>query len=333
MKKIIPILFALGTTLTTTAQNIDNVDFYVSGETVIITYDFIGTSTNQRFDISLYYKYSLDSAWRPISLSYLSGDVGSSRSGGYRQRITWRVLEEHTGIEGDLAFKVKANCTRGCIDDDMVFVQGGTFQMGSNDGESNEKPVHAVTISSFYISKYEVTQRQWRKVMGTNPSYFKNRNNCPVENVSWNDVQDFLRKLNRQTKGAKYRLPTEAEWEYAARGGNKSRGYKYAGSNNIGDVAWYYNNSSSKTHPVGQKLPNELGLYDMTGNVWEWCSGWYNSYYSNSTKDPSSGSYRVKRGGGWININSYWRVAYRSYSDPSYDNSNLGFRLVVVPSR
>ena len=187
----------------------------------------------------------------------------------------------------------------------MVYVSGGTFTMGAtseqgSDALDREKPTHSVTLSSFYLCKYEVTQALWRAVMGNNPSSFKG-NNLPVQNVSWNDCQTFISRLNNLT-GRIFRLPTEAEWEYAARGGNRSRGYKYSGSNVLSDVAWYDDNSGGKTHPVGSKSPNELGLYDMSGNVWEWCSDWYGTYSSSSQTNPtgaSCGSSRVRRGGGW----------------------------------
>jgi len=213
---------------------------------------------------------------------------------------------------------------------EMVYVQGGTFQMGSNDGESNEKPVHTVTVGSYYIGKFEVTQKQWRAVMGSNPSYFSGCDNCPVEKVSWNDIQEFIRKLNEKS-GKRYRLPTEAEWEFAARGGIKSRGYTYAGSNTIGDVAWYWENS--KTHPVGQKAPNELGVYDMSGNVWEWCADWYaGDYYANcpenNPKNTTPSSLRVSRGGGWRNLPAYCRVARRYLPSPGARVNFLGFRLL-----
>jgi formylglycine-generating enzyme required for sulfatase activity len=208
----------------------------------------------------------------------------------------------------------------------MIYISGGSFSMGSSD----EKPIHSVTLSSFYMSKYEVTQKQWQDIMGTNPSYFKNCDNCPVEQVSWNDIQDFIRKLNTKT-GKNYRLPTEAEWEYAARGGQN---YKYAGSDNLGSVAWYRDNSGSKTHPVGQKSANGYGLYDMAGNVWEWCSDWYGSdYYNNSPssnpKGPNSGTYRVLRGGSWDYASGNCRAAHRSYDTPPYRNDFNGFRLVL----
>ncbi len=212
---------------------------------------------------------------------------------------------------------------------EMVLVKGGTFQMGSNDGDSNEKPIHEVSVDDFYLSKYEVTQKQWVAIMGNNPSYFKG-DNLPVESVSWNDVQQFIRKLNTKT-GVSFRLPTEAEWEYAARGGNKSKGYKYSGSDNVGSVAWYSGNSNNKTHPVGTKQPNELGLYDMSGNVWEWCADWYGGdYYSKSPYEnptgPATGASRVNRGGSWNDGAGGVRCANRNDSDPDSSDNDLGFR-------
>ena len=218
----------------------------------------------------------------------------------------------------------------------MIPVEGGTFTMGATpeqqDPEDDEKPTHQVTLSSYYIVETEVTQALWTAVMGNNPSHLKGDNN-PVEEVSWDDCQEFILKLNSLT-GKKFRLPTEAEWEYAARGGNKSKGYQYSGSNTIDDVAWYYNNSGSKTHPVKTKQPNELGIYDMSGNVWEWCQEWYSStYYSVSDttnpQGPSSGSFRVFRGGSWYFNARYCRSAGRSNNAPAYRNYGLGLRLVL----
>ena len=220
-----------------------------------------------------------------------------------------------------------------CIE--MVKVEGGTFMMGATsemkNPNSNEKPVHQVTLTNdYYMGKYEVTQALWQAVMGSNPSEYKG-DNLPVETVSWNDCQKFISKLNSLT-GRMFRLPTEAEWEYAARGGKESRGYQYSGSSNISDVAWYDENSGSKTHPVGTKQANELGIYDMTGNVWEWCSDWYSSYSSSSQTNPTgsdSGSARVSRGGGWFNDASYCRLSVRFYYTPDFRLDILGLRLAL----
>lgn len=218
----------------------------------------------------------------------------------------------------------------------LVLVKGGSFTMGCTSEQGSdcydwEKPSHRVTLSDFYIGKYEVTQAQWKAIMGTNPSNFSNCDLCPVEQVSWEDIQEFLRKLNAKT-GKKYRLPTEAEWEYAARGGSQSRGFKYAGSNSLDEVAWYIDNSGSKTHPVGGKRANELGLYDMSGNVWEWCQDWYGDYSSNTQTNPSgavSGSYRVLRGGSWYGSARDCRVSFRNLNTPTNRNGNVGFRLAL----
>ena len=220
---------------------------------------------------------------------------------------------------------------------DMIKVEGGTFTMGAtseqgNDAYNSEKPAHLVTVSDYYIGETEVTQALWQAVMGSNPSPFKGISN-PVEHVSWNDCQEFIRKLNTLT-GRTFRLPTEAEWEFAARGGNKSKGYKYAGSNSIDNVAWYTSNSSFRTSPVKTKSPNELSLYDMSGNVYEWCQDWYGSYSRNAQtnpKGPSDGSYRVLRGGHFISIERYCRVSDRFICSPDDGNSYYGLRLVLVP--
>jgi formylglycine-generating enzyme required for sulfatase activity len=219
------------------------------------------------------------------------------------------------------------------IAQNMVYVQGGTFKMGctgeQGSCEDDEKPVHEVTVSSFYMGKYEVTQAQWETLMGSNPSRFKG-DDLPVENVrSWDDAQMFIERLNAAT-GKQYRLPTEAEWEYAARGGNKNKGYKYSGSNRVKNVAWMITNGDLTPHPVGTKQANELGIYDMTGNVWEWCSDWYGGYSASAQNNPtgaSSGSARVSRGGSWGNSEGRCRVAHRSNGLPGDGNASLGFRL------
>lgn len=238
---------------------------------------------------------------------------------------------------------------------ELAPVKGGCFQMGDTFGDgdgfaffsdtqrvaqmekekasvgvySAEKPVHEVCVNDFYIGKYEVTQKQWQDVMGDNPSYFRNCDDCPVANISWNDTEEFINKLNQKT-GKNYRLPTEAEWEYAARSGGKNE--KYAGGNDIDSIAWYSSNSGSKIHPVGQKQPNGLGIYDMSGNVWEWVQDWYDeNYYQNSPKDNPKGAngsaYRILRGGSWFSIPLNLRTANRSRLEPADRISDHGFRL------
>ena len=220
------------------------------------------------------------------------------------------------------------------INQNMLTVPAGTFTMGCDkkrDGDCNdtEKPAHEVTLSGFAISKYELTQRQWEAIMGSNPSGFKDCPDCPVEQVSWNDVQEFLQKLN-QLSGRQYRLPTEAEWEYAARGGAKGKDYTYSGGNKLLDVAWYEDNSQNKPHTVGSKIANEQGLYDMSGNVWEWCADFYGDYTTEAQTDPrgpDKGAYRVIRGGGWFNRAGLCRAACRNYYSPPARGDNIGFRL------
>lgn len=215
----------------------------------------------------------------------------------------------------------------------MIYVKGGTFTMGATSEQtgahSDESPTHSVTLSDYYIGETEVTQELWSAVMGSNPSNFTGNMQRPVEKVSWNDCQTFISKLNELT-GETFRLPTEAQWEYAARGGNLAQGRLYSGSNTIDDVAWYISNSSSSTHPVKTKSPNELGIYDMSGNVYEWCSDWYGSYSSAAQTDPtgpSTGYTRVNRGGCWDNKAVYCRVANRSDCAPEASNRHLGLRL------
>ena len=221
---------------------------------------------------------------------------------------------------------------------DMVRVEAGTFTMGATPEMKNpnddEKPTHRVTLTNdYYMGKYEVTQALWKAVMGNNPSKFKG-DNLPVENVSWYDCQEFISKLNRIT-GKTFRLPTEAEWEYAARGGNKSRGYQYSGSNNLSDVAWYKDNGGSKTHAVGTKQPNELGIYDMSGNVYEWCQDRYGAYSSSSQVNPIGAdiepSNRVIRGGSWDYYARICRSSDRGINVPDNRSrwADQGLRLVL----
>lgn len=216
----------------------------------------------------------------------------------------------------------------------MIAVEGGTFQMGATqeqkNADSNEKPVHVVKLDNYLIGETEVTQELWQAVMGMNPSTNKSDKN-PVENVSWDDCQYFITKLNSLT-GKNFRLPTEAEWEYAARGGNKSRSYQYSGSHNINDVAWHKGNSGNKTHPVKTKQCNELGIYDMNGNVWEWCQDWYGEYENAQQINPKgkfSGNMRVYRGGSCNYEDKYCRVATRNSYSPNYRTGIIGIRVAL----
>ena len=242
------------------------------------------------------------------------------------------------------------------VEFNMVKIDGGTFHMGATSEQDidydDEKPVHSVTLSDYYIGETEVTQELWEAVMGSNPSWFQGDNQRPVESVSWNDCQEFIKKLNQLT-GKQFRLPTEAEWEYAARGGKYSRGYMYSGSNNADEVAWYCQNSGDKylswewnygsydsiiennnckTHPVATKKANELGLYDMSGNVEEWCNDRYGDYQSNSQTNPtgpSKGEDRVSRGSSWYYYDMDVRVSNRNYDTPDNRYTNFGLRLAL----
>ena len=216
----------------------------------------------------------------------------------------------------------------------MIKVDGGTFTMGATSemkkSDSDEKPLHQVTLSSYYIGETEVTQALWEAVMGSNPSKFKGAN-LPVENVSWYDCHEFINKLNELTN-RKFTLPTEAEWEFAARGGRKSKHTKYSGSRKISDVAWYDVNSGGYTHPVKTKKANELGIFDMSGNVWEWCQDWYGLYSSNAQSNPTgpkNGTSRLYRGGSWNGSERGCRSSYRLSLSPSIRDFNIGLRLVL----
>ena len=224
----------------------------------------------------------------------------------------------------------------------MIKVEGGTFTMGATeeqgaDASDDERPIHKVTLSDYYIGQTEVKQALWTAVMGWNESWFMS-DNRPVEYVSWDDCQSFIEELNRllskELGGKRFALPTEAQWEFAARGGNKSQGYRYAGGSNIDDVAWYYDNSGGITHPVAQKQPNELGLYDMSGNVEERCQDWYGNYSSDAQTNPqgpASGTYRVYRGCSWYSDAKDCRVSNRGGNMPVIRSRTLGLRLCLIP--
>lgn len=220
----------------------------------------------------------------------------------------------------------------------MVQVQGGRFNMGGTAEqdpilvEDDEWPIHVVTLSDYYIGETEVTQALWQEIMGDNPSGFTGDLNCPVERVMWIECQTFVEKLSEKT-GIAFRLPTEAEWEFAARGGVYSHTYRYSGSDNIADVAWYGANSGNETHPVAQLQPNELGIYDMSGNVDEWCQDWwgnYNMQYQEDPTGPDDGENRVRRGGDWDGSTKGPRVSYRNYELPNIKWNYIGLRLAAT---
>ena len=323
-------------------------------------------------------RLNTETAYRAYLRSYPGGEfkelanaaLRNAEAAAARQRdeTAWSVAEEKNTPDGykkyladypnglhkaDAAEKQRSldQADSGAVmPDGMVFVKGGTFSMGSPSTEADrgsDETQHQVTLSDFYIGKYEVTQKQWRDVMGSDPSNFKNCEQCPVEQVSWTDAQEFIKKLNQQT-GKTYRLPTEAEWEYAARGGANTKRYLYAGVTELASLDKYANfcdnnceynwktasanDGYKSTSPVGKFLPNELGLHDMSGNVYEWCSDWYSSdyYKSSPSKDPtgpSSGSDRVIRGGSWFNDPQFCRAAYRDYYAPGGRYDYVGFRL------
>lgn len=332
IKLVFFLLLSVVTAVCSFGQTVSNVDAYQEGKNIIITYD-----TDKSGSVGDVYCSTDGGRTWGNPLRRVTGDVNKQVPAG-SHRIVWDVLSEREKLAGaNICFKVEANSGRFTVNGvsfDMVRVEGGTFRMGATaeqeDEAYNEKPVHSVTLSSYYIGKTEVTQALWQAVMGSNPSYLKGTN-LPVECVSWNDCQEFIQKLNSLT-GRNFRLPTEAEWEFACRGGNNSRGYKYSGSNNLGSVAWYDGNSGSKTHPVGTKAPNELGIYDMSGNVWEWCSDWYADYTSYSQTDPTgpqSGAGRVTRGGCWGGSAGYCRSSNRLFGGPTFSGYYLGLRLAL----
>nr|NQU89156.1 SUMF1/EgtB/PvdO family nonheme iron enzyme [Bacteroidota bacterium] len=285
----------------------------------------------------------LDGTW----LKNVSRDTHVTLSdvptGSHNLKITGdENWQEGINVNEDITTRITAKSAKHNVkqfdwEPDMVFVKGGTFTMGctreQTDCKDDEKPRHQVILDDFYIGKYEVTQKLWLEVIGNNPSYFSACNDCPVEQVNWSDVQEFIKKLNQKT-GKKYRMPTEAEWEFAARGGISETSTTFAGSNNIDEVAWYEKNSDGKTHPVGQKKPNELGLYDMSGNVYEWCSDYYGKYSSNdqnNPKGPTSGSSRILQGGGWNRSIESCRIAHRGDSEVYRRYYSFGFRLALIP--
>lgn len=356
MKSIIEfgIIIVILTSMIITAQNqapvVENVRFTqrTDGSFKVDIYYDVNDADGDSMTISMLVSEDAGSTFDFLATS-LSGDFGENIKSGTDKHIEWNFASDHPNYFSDqIQIKIVANDNGGYpIVAGMIFVEGGTFQMGSNDGYSIERPEHSVTLNSFYIGKYEVTQAEWQKVMGNNPSSFVGDTN-PVENVTWNDAITYCNKLSEEDSLTKfytidgtnvianwgangYRLPTEAEWEYAGGGGAMTAGYNYCGGNNANNVAWYSDNSEGKTHEVGTKLPNVLGLYDMSGNIIEWCNDLFGEhYYSdspiNNPQGPTTGDYRVFRGGSWNVSSDYCRVKYRGYGNNS--SNYIGFRIV-----
>ena len=352
MKKVITFFLFVLPVAMVSAQNISNVDFHQVGDEIVITYDLDETSP-----IGAY--VSLDGGKSYKEMHSVRGDIGRAVSLG-KKRMLWKVLNDiPEGLSGQVQFKVSANLFVS-IDDiefEMVYVKGGTFMMGRTSEQTPtlldtllvkdaSKPVHTVTLSDYYVGKYEVTQDLWEKVMGTTIVQQYDKlvdktytplgsvgSNYPICHVTWIEASDFCAKLCQLT-GKTFVLPTEAQWEYAARGGRKSKGVKYIGNNDIDKVTWYRNNSGKATHSVGTKQPNELGIYDMGGNIWEWCQDWYGYYGSEAQTNPTgpeTGSFRMNRGGSFYSWEGDCQASPRRLKAPSFRDGDLGFRVVLLP--
>lgn len=314
-----------------TAQKVTNVEFWQEGKKVNISYNL-----DESADVCV--SISTDGGKTFSSpLKQVAGDIKSVTPG--KKTIVWDVLSEQEKLVGEnicfrvTAFGGKRSFTVKGVTFNMIGVEGGTFTMGATHEQespsNDEKPTHLVALSSYYIGETEVTQELWQAVMGNNPSHFKSKTN-PVENVSWNNCLEFVTKLNSFTS-ENFRFPTEAEWEFSARGGKKSNGYQYSGSNDLNEIAWYFNNSNKTTHHVATKVANELNIYDMSGNVMEWCQDDYGSYSYSLQENPKGSSYgsnKVVRGGCW---DDYFecRSSARENFLKSTKGSTIGFRLAL----
>jgi formylglycine-generating enzyme required for sulfatase activity len=324
---LLVILLLMFITIQSNGQTISNVHSEQFGNTIEVHYTL---NTTTPTEIALYVSLDGGTTWKG-PLTKVLGDVGKNVVSG-EHTIIWQVLEELEELSSDnIKFKVES-VGKKPFEPEMVFVEGGTFMMGNN-SDNSAKPVHKVTLSSFYIGKYEVTEGQWKEVMGNNRVKLSNCDDCPLLEVSYNDIQEYIKLLNERS-GKQYRLPTEAEWEYAAIGGRFSKGYTYSGSNHLDTVGWYDKNSVFyRPNPVGKKLANELGIYDMSGNAWEWCSDWcwdYNTYTypKRPQKNPTglkSGKYHIVRGGSRSSSPEFCTIYSRV---SSYLHTTSGFRLV-----
>ena len=322
------------------AQTVSNVVARQEGNTVVVTY-----SLDKDADISVCFSEDGGKTFS-TALKAVSGDVGAGVRAGDRT-IVWDVLSEMDRlVTTDLVFRVVPGGmdvrfnVKG-VDFKMIYVRGGTFLMGAEkqqgkDVQKNELPVHEVTLGGFHIGETEVTQALWEAVMGSNPSTSKSALN-PVETVSWDECQMFVRKLNKllenELYGKKFSLPTEAQWEFAAREGDSASRHRFSGSSSAGAVSWNLSNSGGRSHPVMEKQPNRLGLYDMSGNVWEFCSDRYGNYTAARQDNPvgaTSGMYRVRRGGSYTSESTDCRVSRRMSCAQNVRDRSVGLRLALV---
>jgi formylglycine-generating enzyme required for sulfatase activity len=307
-------------------QTISNVHSEQIGNTIQVHYNL---NTTAPCKIDLFVSIDGGKNWQGPLLK-VQGSVGKNVAAG-ENTITWIVGEEWGElVSNSVMFKVSARGKKQ-FEPEMVFVEGGSFMMGSSDsGYPDEKPIHQVELESFFIGKYEVTQAQWKSIMKNKSHILNECDNCPIENISWDQALEYIERLNTKTD-KKYRLPTEAEWEYAARGGINNKNHIYSGSDNLENVGAYIENVL-KTQPCGTKQPNELGIFDMSGNVWEYCSDWFSEYSLTQQRNQSGfgkAIYRVRRGGGCNSVASRCRVASRDGVKPNEKITNCGFRLVL----
>ena len=330
----------MGSSMSAVGQTVSDVSFSLKDKELTVTYSLDAPAAIRLRVVS----HIGDQIYVSDPIQNLSGDVGPKVTAGTEKHIMAYDMPEIRGLDTNefhFIVEVDDGSVNVYVNDfvlKMLPVEGGTFVMGhgKKDGtlyhcESSE-PAHKVTVSDFYLGQYEVTQKLWETVMGENPSKWKDNDSLPVESVSWNDAQVFIARLSQMT-GYRFRLPTEAEWEYAARGGKKSKGYTYPGTTkNLSDYAWLGVNSGNRTHPVGQKLPNELGLYDMAGNVWEWCNDWVSDYTSAeqyNPQGPKTGENKIARGGCMISPAWGCSVSDRCWYLPDHGYGFYGFRLAL----
>ncbi len=338
LKQLIIILIATFISGKCFSVSVINVTSKQIGQTIEIWYDITGSNEEDRFNIALFCSIDGGKTYSP-ALIHVEGDVGYNLEGGFGKKIIWNVLDEMNHlIAKEVVFKVRVDYLPEEARN-LIFIKGGEFMMGRSNGSNDEIPVHEVILEDYYIGKYEVTVKEYKKFCDESDYLMPDKNlewgdNHPITFIDWFDANAYCQWLSNKT-GKKFRLPTEAEWEFAARGGINSNNYFYAGSDNINDVGWYKTNSEGVTHSkVGNLSPNELNINDMSGNVWEWCYDWYSEKYyeqspSNNPKGPRIGTLKTGRGGSWHD--PAVPVTYRFYMSSTAGSNFMGFRVVMEP--